>query len=531
MNAHNLAKTLHFIGLKKIAVLCISALFIISMLSVFATTDAQAITTTSPLHTLGNQILDANNQAVILRGIGRTGDLQSASGMWSSPGNQVANWGQKWQPTTQNIPAIDATLQCYQQIWHINMIRILIPINWWWINNIAASNYQTGAPTTPISYRNYITTLTQEAQKYGIYVDVCPYNVFDAYTDYSGGNSNGIPGSLSTSAYNYMLSINSKGEIQAWQTWWNSIATTLGQYSNVIFEAWNEPATTGNSAVPSTYLTYLTTMYNTIRSTGSQNLIFMQWDAGYVPTYNDLSWATQITSSIPNEANLAFTTHVYRHAPYFNQQWATTYSTVKAQLQSAVSSMGVNAPLVINEAGSCMSTVSSGDVQNEVSWWDGLVHSAQDLGIGVTAYYWMSDSDLGPIYSGESLLTGSWNTGAASPTPNSIGQVFLNYAPTPIATPTPTATPTPAPAQTAAPAPTPVATPTHAPTNQTKSPTMTQNQTETQTAKVNQSSIADPTLKQTQLQVPTYRYHYTVSSQHWYIFSWPHFNGLLHYIP
>jgi hypothetical protein len=58
-----------------------------------------------------------------------------------------------------------------------------------------------------------------------------------------------------------------------------------------------------------------------------------------------------------------------------------------------------------------------------------MVHASLDLGIGLTAYYWMSDSDLGPVFAGESLVAGAWPAGAASPTPNKIGEIFIKYAP------------------------------------------------------------------------------------------------------
>ena len=183
MKEHSLENIRHSINLRKLAkpaVLFISALFIISMVSFFASTGVQAATTPS-LHTSGDQILDSNNNVVYLRGIGRTGDLHSASGMWSGPGMAVANWGQKWQSISSNIPLMDATLQCYQQYWHVNMIRILIPMDWWWQDNVVPSQYQSGAPSTAISYRTYIETLVQEAAKYGIYVDFCPYSAVNAY--------------------------------------------------------------------------------------------------------------------------------------------------------------------------------------------------------------------------------------------------------------------------------------------------------------------------------------------------------------
>ena len=394
----------------------------------------QTLTVTAPsLHVSGAQILNSSNQVVVLRGIGRTGDLQSASGMWSTQGMAVADWSQKWMPISSNIPLMDATFQCYQQYWHVNMIRMLIPVNWYWQNNVVPSMQDpTYYPTwtTPISYQTYIATVAQQAAKYGIYVDICPYELISNYQDNASRGAQGQPmGNWDSYAQSFLASTGLT-EQQFWSQYWILIANNLKKYPNVIFEAWNEPQDSGYDAISSGYMIYLTTMYNAVRSAGAQNLIFMQWDSGYVPTYNDLSWASQISEAIPNAINLVFTTHAYRHGPSFNFQWGTNYTTVLQQLLVAVQSMGVNAPLLINEAGSCLFSVPSNNIQVELDWWNSLNHATSTLGIGLTGYYWISDSDLGPAYSGETLLSGSWGSGAASPTPNNMGQIFLNYAPT-----------------------------------------------------------------------------------------------------
>ena len=84
------------------------------------------------------------------------------------------------------------------------------------------------------------------------------------------------------------------------------MANNLKSYSNVIFEAWNEPQDSGNDAVSLGYMSYLTTMYDAVRDAGAQNLIFMQWDAGLVPTYNDLSWAVADKQRITRRIELGF---------------------------------------------------------------------------------------------------------------------------------------------------------------------------------------------------------------------------------
>ena len=168
-------------------------------------------------------------------------------------------------------------------------------------------------------------------------------------------------------------------------------------------------------------------MYNSVHSVTTQNLIFMQWEAGYIPNYNDLSWCKQISQAIPNNQNIVYTTHAYRQSPFFNSQWATSQDGVLTQLKTALDSMQVNAPLLINEAGSCMQYVSADDKQNELNWFSSLTGAAKTLGVGFTAYYWLSDDDLGPVYSGMALLSGIWNINASTPEPNQMGKIFLNY--------------------------------------------------------------------------------------------------------
>jgi hypothetical protein len=65
--------------------------------------------------------------------------------------------------------------------------------------------------------------------------------------------------------------------------------------------------------------------------------------------------------------------------------------------------MGVTAPLVVNEEGSCLT--SSFNKQADYTWWQNLVLAQRDLNIGAGAYYWVSDAGLGGVYSGETMLS------------------------------------------------------------------------------------------------------------------------------
>ena len=212
-----------------------------------------------------------------------------------------------------------------------------------------------------MSYRSYIELLVQQAQKYGLYVDFCPYEVLNYYL--SGDAYDGIPGSLGNASLAYMHTINAD-EMTAWQIWWTSVVDGLGKYPNVIFEMWNEPddgSTTCNSSIATAYFNYMIQTYETIRAAGNSNLIFMQWHTTLFPGVTELDWVpqlySQLESAIGNKSvNIAFTAHPYRYSPYPNLQWATTYAGVQAQLNSPdmipiTRSANCDVPLVFNEMG------------------------------------------------------------------------------------------------------------------------------------------------------------------------------------
>jgi hypothetical protein len=104
MNTNIFGKALHPLNFRKIAkplVICISALFILSMLSVLSPNAVQAATAPSALHTSGHRILDANNNDVYLRGIGRAGDLASLTGLWGGKVTQFLTTDKNGKPTPQ----------------------------------------------------------------------------------------------------------------------------------------------------------------------------------------------------------------------------------------------------------------------------------------------------------------------------------------------------------------------------------------------------------------------------------------------
>jgi hypothetical protein len=514
MDTKKIGKNLH--SKKKIAkplILCLTAIFVVSMISTLPLPTAQAATATA-LHTSGSQILDANGNVVYLRGMGLAGFAPDLI-LWGP--NESDSWATQWNynPTT----AMDQTFAAMQTQWHINMIRVFIFPSWYYQDNItpAQEDPNYASQTTPISTRQYLKTLCNEAAKYGIYVDIVPYMLTpysgsfgaDKYASPNMAGAQGLPMmGWDSAGQQFLNDAGYAGNEQAFWSWfWSDMATTLKDCPNAIFEAWNEPQPgTDTDPIPSSYMTYLQTMYSAIRGTGSNHLIMMQWHMGWMPNGygSTLGWAKQINDAI-HPTNIAYTTHFYYHAPSdLSSYWATDYATLKTQIQSGINGMGVTAPLVINEEGSCL--IASSNRQADYTWWQNLVLAQRDLGVGAGAYYWLSDSGLGPAYSTETMLSTGTNY-----TPNTMGQAYIDaYKPTttaPTAAPTPTATPTTQPPTTPSPDPTATPRPPHTPR-----PTPTATTTP-------QPTDSCPTPTPTQ----TWRPHYFRWSP-WNVFSWTHYH-------
>jgi hypothetical protein len=530
MNTHAIAKTLNARKFAKPIAVAMTALFIVSMMSALSLVTVQAAptTSTSALHTSGSYILDSDGNSVYLRGMGLAGFAPNMI-LWGNGASD--NWGNQWNPDTA---IMDQTFDAMKNQWHINMIRVFIYPSWYYRDNIVPAQEDPtsyGSYTTPISVKAYLRTLCQEADKYGIYVNIVPYMLTPSASSF--GNDPYATGSfgwqgmpmmgwdepatrfLSDAGY-------ANNELGFWRWFWTDMANTLKDYPNAIFDAWNEPNVGSDvDMIPAGYMTYLQTMYDAVRSTGATNLIMMQWHMGWFPNGygNSLSWCKQIADAIPNASNLVYTTHLYYYAPTdLTSYWATDYAGIKAQLQTGIDSMGVTAPLVVNEEGSCLQY--SSNRARDVTWWTNLLAAQRDLNIGAGAYYWLSDSGLGPVYAGESMLSYGYE-------PNDMGQAFINaYKPTSVQIETPTSTSTPAPAT---PAPTPVATP-----EPTIAPTETPIATPEPTPESTTAPTPEPTNTTTPTTEPTTPEPTSEKSfdvvkgffhRNWFIFYWPRYTS------
>ena len=407
---------------------------------------------TLSLHTSGTQILDSDNNPVYFRGIGLYTGASGAPDwlFWNSatfPNSD--NWGDQWnfsENPEEEQAAITTTMSTWENTWHVNLIRVFIYPGLFPIVEPSQQDSCYSGDNTQYDILTSLKGLCEIAQEYGIYVDICPAGI----TSYATGTWASWTSSQ-------------------WTTFWTAMADGLGSYPNAIFEAWNEPSEGSNGATGacSSYVSYVETFYNAIRGTGANNLIFIQWYPGWIPNGwgMNLSWAAQFNSALNDPTNVVYTTHLYYYSPSDNTPYwdengvdadaggqPLNETEIQTDLSGLINSMGVNAPLVVNEFGDCISSSACGpSYSQDYSWFNSVCQATANLGIGLTAYYWDSVGNVAPDEEG--LLSA-----ALTYAPNIEGTDFINayIAPlTPAATPSPTLIPTPAPLPTPTAKPTP----------------------------------------------------------------------------
>ncbi len=392
------------------------------------------------LHTSGNKILDANNNPIYLKGIGRLGDLDSLNGQWYGIG-ETYNTNDFKFVTDKNLLnlRINQTLDCYKNVWQVNNIRVFIAVDWWYQDSVNPSIYDNNFPNRTFSYRDYIETVITLAQDRGIYVNFVPYNVFNFY-EQTDPQYEGVPLFHYDRPEEWITKIN-PNQTSFWIDWWGSVVDRIGSYQNVMFEAWNEPEINDVARDPQRwiYYNYLWAVYKTIRiEKNNSNIIFLQYYMNTAPNWKDLSWMQEvygiISAKLNDEpTNLVFTTHIYRHTPdgFLEPQhrWAYSYDQLKSQIETLLKTGMDNIPIVFNEIGIMTEYkyAATGDDTwvNELSFWRNLLTIAKEKQIGVTAYYWMG-TEIWGSRNQALLASNTWKQETPSPMPNQVGQYFID---------------------------------------------------------------------------------------------------------
>ena len=393
------------------------------------------------LHTVGHQILDASNKPFPFRGIGRLGDMEYLGGIWAKQGEHPYNTGYQWLRNgsltlAQQGDIMDINFDCWRDVWKTNTLRVFVPVEWWWKDQINCNLYPYG-PNLVISERDYFEVLAQRALAKGFYINFCPFDLRCYFSGIGSNISSGFPGNLTTAGRTWLTQNIHTDEMQAWRLWWTSVVERLGKYPNVIWEMWNEPndGNSDNTAMRTNWFNYCVEMYKTIRNLGNQNLIFTQWQMNAVPGYKEqLTWIPVIHNMLRNAiggepVNQVYTTHGYRYS--WNRAWKLTESEILAQMN--MSSMvpqsrsnGIDVPLVDNECG-CGLDLSGQALTDELNWFRALIRVSNSLDIGFMTLFW-ANYGWAPV---ENLIQAGqiWSIGASSPPPSSYGQIYIDNAP------------------------------------------------------------------------------------------------------
>ena len=291
MKTHNLSRLLHFINLRKHtkpAVLCVSTLLILSMLSAFSSAAGQAATATTALHVKGNQVFTANGTPLVLKGMDYFNFAYSANGSWMLPSGAIEL--NTWDPT-----AVQDTLN-FMVASNCNALRLYLCVQLWLDNS---NNYQG----------NVEYVIAQAADR-GIYTDVTFYN-----NNATAGQPTGVlpwndPGNNVLNSSVDFVNL------------WGNVSTTLKSYPYVIFELWNEPQ--GDEA---TWFNVTQQCITRIRSVGATQLINIMYSTGGAYDYgnNGVNWINENADTYAYNlayvkeyplsdplGDLIYSTHLYR---------------------------------------------------------------------------------------------------------------------------------------------------------------------------------------------------------------------------
>lgn len=227
------------------------------------------------LHTEGRNVKDDNENIVYLRGVNKAEFLDDSTGLWTALGNSLWDDFGNW-----NEANVRAHFEEMRR-WDINVIRLMIRLDWWF------NNFQGTATGQPAN-RQYIPCIVDTvriAQEYGIYIALCPWTTGEAQT----------PNPIAEMT------------VQTFVNFWLDVANKVGIYPNVLYDLWNEPNDDTGIAITQ-WFNACVQVINALRNIGDQHLVVVQW--GYNGPVDFIqTWINQ--GRIMN--NILFDQHLYRH--------------------------------------------------------------------------------------------------------------------------------------------------------------------------------------------------------------------------
>lgn len=310
---------------------------------------------TGPLHTSGNGIFDADNRPITLRGT-------------------VSEW-LDWNSSAPVGSPLDDTSVAHMKQWGANVVRLLLSEDYW---NPGDCHYSS-------SYASAVDQVVRSVTSRGMVALLDLHN-----------NERGV----GCEASNQQRMADSPGSVD----FWKSVANRYKSNPLVAFDLYNEPHDitwsqwlNGGLLTDSDGVTWqaagMQQLYNTVRATGAQNLVFVSgnWWANDAPPAGDGVSGTGVV----------YAAHAYTcpHAP--PPQCTYTDPTAVPSFLTAWASFAATYPVVVTEFG-WPDPGGSAYNQNVINW-------AESVGVGWTTYDWSRGGAYGTTSAHFGLLADSTN--------------------------------------------------------------------------------------------------------------------------
>lgn len=230
-----------------------------------------------PLTTRGNQIVQADGQAVTLHGVDLFGLEDSAT-----------------------APAATAADVADIRSWGATMVRVSLGEQLWLPNSCAYS------PTYEQTVRQLVQWITEDGMV--ALLDLHFANPADLYPTAAAAQQAAAAGTCAPAG---QVPMADTGAVAFWQ----QVASAFGSNPRVAFDLYNEPydvtqsvwldggtAPDPNPGGPATYpVVGMQQLYDTVRSTGATNLVVV----------SGLNWATQVPTSLVRGTGIVYSVHAY----------------------------------------------------------------------------------------------------------------------------------------------------------------------------------------------------------------------------
>ncbi|HUC37843.1 MAG TPA: glycoside hydrolase family 5 protein [Acidimicrobiales bacterium] len=313
-----------------------------------------------PLHTSGNQIIDADGHPVVFRGVVLKGLEGSATGQGI---------------TEQSILEAKA--------WGSNFIRIPVGEQFWLSTNC---DYNANYESTVDKVVNAVTSLGMVAL-----IDLDFGTVGLPTTCTAGGPHNMADATQSPAFWTEVAQHYSSNPLVAFDLY--------NEPHNISDQVWLDGGTTTDTVTGTTYAAAgMQALYEAVRSTGAQNLVFISGN----------NWANSVPSTLVSGTNIVYATHVYTCPSTPPPSCASPDPYDPSQILDNWVALSASMPVMVTEFG--------WPSQSDGTYNSNVIAFANQHGWGWTSFAWEQLQ-----YASAWDLTNAWLVdGTAEPSPSGM---------------------------------------------------------------------------------------------------------------